>query len=434
MSDRATIVPFTSPLSAVGALSEVDVKRKGSQQGTLQQRDGKWIAHFSTWRVSKEGRYEWARTSQTIGNVKDLSERKANAALAVLVDEANRRAKQPFVLMTLGEFIEKRFTPQWVANQTPRGKDHYRYMLDRFIVPGLGHISIDDLNVDRVQTFLASLVGKPGLDRVRKDGKVIAGKPLSIQTVHHVKNALSAVFSHMERLELWTKVNPCRKVVLPDLKNAKRVALTEQQVERLVGELQRANDYQTGLLVQVLAWTGMRISEAVAMRWKWVNLESSPKQIDGRWLLPSRAFIAEALTHGKWTGGKTGSRDIALPESVTVALAVHRARSQWAGEEQFIFSGRTGNPLDEHNELRRNVKPALKRAGLPSIGWHDLRHTFQTIARNRGVSAEQCMLQMGHRDPKMANHYTHPDLEPLAEKLGSNLGKNVDVVHGQRYN
>lgn len=407
-------------LSALSALSEVDVKRKGSQQGTLQQRDGKWIAHFSTWRVSKEGRYEWARTSQTIGNVKDLSERKANAALAVLVDEANRRAKQPFVLMSLGEFIEKRFVPQWVATQTERGKEHYRYMLDRFIMPGMGHIAIDDLNVDRVQTFLSALQSRKTTRRRKIRGEWVTeetGQSISIQTIHHVKNALSAVFSHMERLELWTKVNPCRKVILPDLKNEKRVALTEAQVDHLVMELERAGDRQTALLVLFLAWTGCRISEAIAFRWKWINFEATPKNVDGVWLLPERGMIQEALSHGSWSDGKTGQREIIVPAHVRERLMLHRKSSQWAGDEQFVFSGRTGKPLDEHNELRRNVKPALKRAGLPNIGWHDLRHTFQTIARNRGISQEQCMLQMGHRDPKMAQHYTHPDLESVVNKL-----------------
>ena len=50
-----------------------------------------------------------------------------------------------------------------------------------------------------------------------------------------------------------------------------------------------------------------------------------------------------------------------------------------------VFLTRKGTPLDPQNVVNRHFKPLLKRAGLPDIRWHDLRHTYTTLLLARGT-------------------------------------------------
>jgi integrase len=51
----------------------------------------------------------------------------------------------------------------------------------------------------------------------------------------------------------------------------------------------------------------------------------------------------------------------------------------WWQENGLVFPSSIGTPMNRHNLFRRYFKPLLKKAGLPDIVFHDLRHTFATI-------------------------------------------------------
>ena len=66
------------------------------------------------------------------------------------------------------------------------------------------------------------------------------------------------------------------------------------------------------------------------------------------------------------------------------------------GENGLIFASETGEPLNRHNLTRRSFKPLLKRAGLPQIRFHDLRHTCATLLLTRNVNPKIVSEMLGH--------------------------------------
>lgn len=61
-----------------------------------------------------------------------------------------------------------------------------------------------------------------------------------------------------------------------------------------------------------------------------------------------------------------------------------------------VFASEIGTPLDAQNVVNRSFKPLLKRAGLPSIRSHDLRHTCATLLLAKGVHPELVQALLGH--------------------------------------
>lgn len=100
-----------------------------------------------------------------------------------------------------------------------------------------------------------------------------------------------------------------------------------------------------------------------------------------------------------------GGSDIPIGPSLKLSLLDLR---KTAPAEAFVFASRNGTPLDSHNLLGRVLKPACKRAGLPSISWHSFRHTHATLLSDLGESLKTAQAQLGHaRLSTTAEIYAH---------------------------
>ena len=98
------------------------------------------------------------------------------------------------------------------------------------------------------------------------------------------------------------------------------------------------------------------------------------------------------------------------------ALKAHRKkqleqRARLAGfyeDHGLIFSSENGTPLNPENLVKRSFKPLLKKAGLPEIRFHDLRHTCATLLLGRGVHPKLVQELLGHATIAMTlDTYSH---------------------------
>jgi integrase len=173
--------------------------------------------------------------------------------------------------------------------------------------------------------------------------------------------------------------------------------------------------------------TEKRIGEVLALRWKNVDFEKS------------LIHFRESVYRGNLSSPKSRSsiRDIPIGPGLKKSLLERRMT---APAEAFVFASRNGTPMDSHNLLGRVLKPAGKRAGLPSISWHSFRHTHATLLSDLGESLKTAQAQLGHaRLSTTAEIYTHavPASQRAAvEKLertiwGTKLDPNGPKSEGQ---
>lgn len=124
-------------------------------------------------------------------------------------------------------------------------------------------------------------------------------------------------------------------------------------------------------------------------------------------------------------------RTIILPHSVTEILRRRRADaiSQWI----FPDPVKSENPVDP-NAAYRHMKTLLQRAGLPSIRFHDLRHTFATHALTSGVDAKILSGSgiLGHTNASFTRDtYTHVTTDMQRQACGI-VGGFMEDIFGKK--
>lgn len=151
---------------------------------------------------------------------------------------------------------------------------------------------------------------------------------------------------------------------------------------------------QDGALFLTAAFTGLRLGELLALRWRDADFAGFTVRVRSSW-------AGGALTTPK--SGKV--RSVPLAQDVASALARLGDREHWTGDDDLVFAGEAGSYLDG-SALRRRYKVALAAAGLRPLRFHDLRHTFGTrmIAK---ADIRRVQEWMGHADIQTTMKYLH---------------------------
>jgi integrase len=127
-------------------------------------------------------------------------------------------------------------------------------------------------------------------------------------------------------------------------------------------------------------------------------------------------------------------RTVDLLQRAAEALRSHRKRQmeeqptvgvQWT-DNGLVFTTTIGTPLDAQKIVNRHFKPLLKRAGLPDIRWHDLRHTYATLLLSRGTHPTYVQKSLGHASVQLTlDRYSH-----WMPSMGRNTAKGIDEALG----
>jgi len=176
-------------------------------------------------------------------------------------------------------------------------------------------------------------------------------------------------------------------------------------------------------LLRLLASTGLRISEALALRWQDVELDGSQP----------RAKVRRGYVKGRYNPPKTrhGRRDVPIGHDLVRDLRRDRARSEWPEDGDLVFCAADGAPLHDRNLSARMLKPAAQEAGIPWMGWHTLRHTCASLLFARGANAVQVQRWLGHHSPGFTlATYVHLLDEDFGEPLdlAAETGQGVSRV------
>jgi integrase len=134
-------------------------------------------------------------------------------------------------------------------------------------------------------------------------------------------------------------------------------------------------------LISFLIFTGLRITEALNVKWEDIDLE------------------AGTVTVGvSKTRAGTGRSVILIP-ALASTLRRHRLRSHYSASESYVFPNAKGEMGDRNYILAKVLKPATKAAGVTEVTLHELRHTFASILIGQGFDVTFVADQLGHSDP-----------------------------------
>ena len=162
-------------------------------------------------------------------------------------------------------------------------------------------------------------------------------------------------------------------------------------------------------LFELLAATGLRISEAVGLRWSDLVLDERAPHLQVRRAIVKGATVAPKSRHG--------ARLIPLTPELAATLGAHRPRD--AVDDAFVFPGRDGGASDQ-GSLRRRAPTAAERAGLTGVGFHTLRHTCASMLIESGLSPLRLQRWMGHHSPAFT-------LDTYGHLIDGDLGPGLDL-------
>ena len=219
---------------------------------------------------------------------------------------------------------------------------------------------------------------------------------LKATTIQVIFAILNTALKDAVRWQLLT-VNVCSAVTLPRVVPSEIRSLSKEEARRLLEVAKE--DYLHCLLTLALA-TGMRLGELLALRWEEVDLENTTLQVHHT--VDYIQGYGKVESEPKTTSGR---RRITLPQFAIEELERHRvcqremrkeAGHLWR-EQGLILTSRTGNHLGR-SRVQKNFKQLLRRADLPDMHFHWLRHSAATILLSMGVSPKVVQELLGHSD------------------------------------
>ena len=156
-----------------------------------------------------------------------------------------------------------------------------------------------------------------------------------------------------------------------------------------------AADCQDAEAVRVAAYTGLRLGELLALRWRDVDFAGAS------------LTISRALSAGVEGPPKSGRiRQVPLSDQAAAALERLSRRKHFTEEAELVFCSVLGRQLDG-SALRRRFKRARDSAGLRPLRWHDLRHTFGSVLVAAGIDLASVKDAMGHSRITTTERYLH---------------------------
>jgi integrase len=253
---------------------------------------------------------------------------------------------------------------------------------------------------------------------------------LSPSTVNKIHTVLHKALSQAVRWELIPR-NPTDAVKAPRPVSEEMHPLSAEEARRL---LEAAKDVELQALYVLAVHTGMRQGELLGLKWSDVDLENRRLSIQ-RTL--TRINNGKHVTLGDPKTRKS-RRTVGLTPQAVDALRRHLAR-QMADIERLgdsyqdqglVFSTKVGTPINPSNLRQRSLAPLLKRAGLPHIRFHDLRHTCATLLLGKGVHPKFVQELLGHATIAITlDTYSH-----VLPSMGDQAATAMQEVLGQTEN
>ena len=195
----------------------------------------------------------------------------------------------------------------------------------------------------------------------------------------------------------------------PKPKTQEMKFLDENQVQHFLIAAQTRDD-RFYALYHLAVSTGMRMGELLGLKWEDLDKEQAALHIQRQ--LTRLHGIGLRLMPPKT---KAATRRIDLGQQSLEVLKQHQERQfqdmatagdRWE-ENDLIFASTIGTFINPSN-LRREFKPLLKKAGLPQIRFHDLRHTAASLMLNNGVPVIVVSRRLGHAQPSITlDVYAH---------------------------
>lgn len=346
--------------------------RRANKEGSVYFRksDKKWVASITL---------ENGKRKVVYASTQKEAIRKRNALIRE--QEQGRIVTQPN--QTVAQYLD-----YWLSiykqSVRPRSYERYEQIIRLHLVPVIGKIRLDKLLPQHVQSLYR---------QKQEEG-------LSTNTILVIHGMLHRALKSAVKWGLVSQ-NVCDSVEVPRKTRYQIHPLSLEQTQKF---LDTVRGHKNEALFVLAVATGMRRGELAGLKWQDVDLDKKELHI--------RRSLVRVPT--KMGGGyveaepktEESRRSILFPDFAAEALKAHYKRQQeiknqagdfWQ-ERDYVFCTPLGEHIDPGHDILEEFKKLLKRAGLPDVRFHDLRHGAATTLLGMGIHPKIVQERLGHHD------------------------------------
>ena len=245
----------------------------------------------------------------------------------------------------------------------PSSHQTYRGYIDNHIKPNIGKVPLEKGRVDRIESKHQE-------------------KGLSAKTVRNIHQIIASAMKLAKEQRLIA-TDPTEGCALPKLEHKEMQTLPVEQLASFLREAKESGVFE--LYYAELA-TGLRRGELLGLKWEDIDFKHANLRVK-RQIARINGEIVEAPLKTK-----NAYRTLPLADDTIQVLKQQRKK---VGSSPWVFPSPTGGPISPDSVLHM-LHRVLKRAGLPRVRFHDLRHTFATLALQNGVDIKTVSGMLGH--------------------------------------
>ena len=347
-------------------------KRRANGEGSIRKRkDGRWEGRYTAGRDPVTGKVIY---KNVLGRTQAEVKAKLKAAIEANTNLDIVKAEQ----YTVGQWMDVWFENCAKIKVRPSSHKTYQGYIDNHIKPSIGKIPLGKLSSLDLQKLYKRLLSGGRVERVESKKQP---KGLSAKTVRNINQVISSAMDFAIDQKLIA-ANPTDGCALPKLEHREMKTLPTEQLASFLHEARESGVFE---MYYIELATGLRRGELLGLKWEDIDLERGTIQVR-RQIARINGEVVEAPLKTK-----NSYRSVSIGHDAVEILKEQRRKTN----SEYVFPSPTGGPISPDSVLHM-LHRVLKRAGLPRIRFHDMRHTFATVALQNGVDIKTVSGVLGH--------------------------------------
>jgi len=347
-------------------------KRRSNGEGNIRKRkDGRWEGRYTAGINPENGKQIF---KNVLGKTQVEVKEKLKKALA---------DSQKLDLAKQGKYTVGTWMDAWFENVAkikvrPSSHQTYRGYIDNHIKPNIGNIPLEKLTTMELQKLYRKLLTSGRVERIEAEKQP---KGLSAKTVRNINQVISSAMDLAVAQKIILE-NPTNACSLPRVEHKEMQTISAEQLQSFLEAAKRSGVYE---MYYIELSTGLRRGELLGLKWEDIDMKQGIirvrrqiSRIDGK--------IVEAPLKTK-----NSYRAVTISSQAVEVLKAQKKKT----DDEYVFPSPNGGPIspDSVNNMLHRV---LDRAGIPRVRFHDMRHTFATLALQNGVDIKTVSGMLGH--------------------------------------
>lgn len=354
--------------------------------GSVQKKGGSYYIVFRVFN-SETGkrRQKWIPAGKT--------KREAERKLTEVMGEVHSGAYRDIKKITFKRFAEEWLNSYAKTKTKPSTLKSYQNIIDTHLTPVFGDFLLTDITTAMLQRYVAKR-----LERVKAKTAINELVPFKMMFKHAVRWG-------------YLKLNPAEHVERPRVEKEEMEILTPEEVRLFLNHV--TPKHKPFFLTAVL--TGLRRGELLGLQWG--DIDWNNNQINVRRSVWNGEFVTPK--------SKNSVRRIDISPYLAMEFKRHKLACP-VSDLDLVFPNSKGTPLEPDSLVKRHFLPALRRAKIKRVRFHDLRHTNVALRIEQGQNIKYIQHQLGHASIQTTlDRYGH-----LLKEVNTEQAKKLDTILG----